>query len=143
MNHLRKFNESLSELYLKIDRFEKDSLKSKVYIPNDHITKNEIELIKSLFRNKPLDIEFTISKSMIKDPKNIKSLSTVSTEIRIYTKRPTTLPYYKSGKRMQLLFSIEKGPDDWWIVNIQDSKYYKCDQLEGLVEFIKSYQLDL
>ena len=41
-------------------------------------------------------------------------------------------PYY-------LFFVIEKLEDEWYLVYKDDSKYYKCDQFDGLKELLSEY----
>ena len=128
MKYLRKYNESFSDLCIKISVEERNLLISKIHRSTDHITKNEFDKIKNLFNS---NFEFIKSKSLIKNPKNPNGeLLPVISDIIVS---------YNGFKVKRVILTIEKVSDDWWIVNAEGHGFYKCDQIDGIIEFIKTY----
>ena len=109
MKYIKKFNESNSEYYVEIDRDELKKLKS------DYFTQSELDKIGE---------EFVISKKTSDylkyhgfNPKEV----TISIGVRL-------------GSSTLTPFMVTKVQDDYYFVNdILFGKYYKCDQLDGLM----------
>ena len=62
----------------------------------------------------------------------VKELNTDSLVNRIGIRIP-----YKDIKSTDKYISIEKYKDEWYLVN-DHPFYYECDQMSGLIEFLKS-----
>lgn len=121
MKYLRKFNESNS-FYSTLSYSEMENLRS---YNRELFTDNEVNLIISKLNNFFYHIHHKIEKN--------KRIGVEIIEINDKSYGPSDTKLY-----------ISKYEDEWYsieyykAVNLKYAKtYYKCDQLDGLIEFLK------
>lgn len=123
MKHLRRFNESSTELYKKIDYTEyDDKVNDDKWIEFD---KNVYDKIQSM-----IDMEFICIDDYETSLENIIDDRSIS----IYTIYNDT-------------FTMFQTDDEWFYVQYVDKGkhsthyYYKCDGLEGLIQVLKIHEI--
>lgn len=60
-------------------------------------------------------------------------------DVRIDDKKSEIKLFFYSQSKLRSRFAIYKFPDEWFfVVDIKNSCFYKCDQLDGLINCLKS-----
>lgn len=109
--------ENFPDKFQKTNRFDTNSLRKLGLVPFDK--KEVLEIYKALEKSKTCSGKLELNNSAD------------NTELFIYCKE------YNNRKRLRNLGSIYKSNDEWYYVYI-NWKFYKCDQLDGLLELLEN-----
>jgi len=94
------------------------------------ITHEEYNLMRDSFINVSKSDSYKL-KSVISDDFHIEEMKLDKPEINYFYCReisPTKVPK---------IFTIVKVEDDWYLVYMKD-KFFKCDQIDGLIKLLKN-----
>ncbi len=118
MKYIKEYNH---EFYHEINREQYEKL---IYKSPDFIPKEYHEKIISI--SKQLNPEF-------------RDLSTIGYGKFAGKYREIYLLSYNGDISTKRTIQISLQTDEWFLCKINNIKYYKCDQMEGLFKFLKDY----
>lgn len=75
----------------------------------------------------------------------LKEIRKVSKSIGLYFEESNfhlSDKIHLSDKSNKVILVISKLDDEWYLVSSRDSEFYKCDQLDGLINFLKSKKIN-
>jgi len=126
MKYLKRFNESVSDFYEELSKLEFEDYQNIYKVDGYHyleFTDLEVEKIQSEVMDLHIDRTKYYSLLLRDEMSEWKMLSTSQSVI---------------GKNY-LKFNIMKGSDEWFLVQQfgKSHRFYKCDQLDGLIKCLK------
>jgi DUF438 domain-containing protein len=136
MKHLKRFNENAEEekLYHEIDsdEYTNDVILVNTMKPTENFTKEERDYIQEMSDKKGYYIQFSDNWKPM--GQNIPNPEKYNYFFNLYNRKYDD-PFIECRKTEDEWFYVAYSRVHW------EGDYYKCDQFEGLVQFLKDKQI--